>query len=510
MNKLVVSLLVAGGCLTVAEAKVEFGTPFADGMVLQREMKVPVWGTAPAGEKVAVRFSNHLAKVVADKDGKWMVTLPSMKASKTPRVLSAMDRDGEVQVKDVLVGEVWYVCGQSNTELPLWSSMPRFRDGRGALVAQLAERPNIRFCYAANYRWSTKSKAKAAYAVKWQAFSNETLGKGHGFSAMGVYFALNLYGSLDIPIGLVGSYWGGTGIDPWTPACGYESRADLKDVAALPRLEADAFKKAREKGGVYDEKILGASCFRDPWQQPSVLWNEQVAPWCPMAMRGFIWYQGCHNAGEWRRYCSKMHALYDGWAKMFKNPELKLYFAQLCSWGGNIAPMQEAQTQFAVEEKNAGIAVINDVGNLRDIHPNDKLTVGLRMAALALKHAYGFNIKADSPTFKSWKIDGDTVELTFDNAEGWYVYNPDRSFANGFELCGEDGVWKKAEFVNIKTTKNWKGQPEQTGGLVGSKVVLKAKDVTAPKKLRYLYSAPWFGSLYNEVGLPLGAFHIGD
>ena len=98
-----------------------------------------------------------------------------------------------------------------------------------------------------------------------------------------------------------------------------------------------------------------------------------------MSIRGFIWYQGCHNAGEYQRYANKMHALYNGWAKEFKNPDLKLYFVQLAPWGNpGIAYIQEAQAQFDREEKNAGMAVINDVGNLADIHPNDKRTTSAR------------------------------------------------------------------------------------------------------------------------------------
>ena len=178
-----------------------------------------------------------------------------------------------------------------------------------------------------------------------------------------------------------------------------------------------------------------------------------------MACRGFIWYQGCHNAGEYQRYCAKMHALYNGWAKEFQNPDLKLYFVQLAPWGNaGIANIQMAQAKFAAEEKNAAMAVINDVGNLTDIHPNDKRTVAKRLAVHALKRDYGWDFLRDnSPTLKSWKIEGDKFILSFNDAQGWYVYNHtmgDQSV--GFELAGADGVFKPARLVNVKKVEHRK------------------------------------------------------
>jgi hypothetical protein len=90
------------------------------------------------------------------------------------------------------------------------------------------------------------------------------------------------------------------------------------------------------------------------------------------------------------------------------------------------------------------------------------------------------------------------------------VYNPDRSFSNGFEIAGEDGVFKPATIINKQQTKRRNTPPRYDGQIINAQVVLSAEGVAEPKKLRYLYSSPWFGAIYNEVNLPLGAFHIGD
>ena len=207
-----------------------------------------------------------------------------------------------------------------------------------------------------------------------------------------------------------------------------------------------------------------------------------------------------------------MHALYNGWAKEFQNPDLKLYFVQLAPWGNaGIANIQMAQAKFAAEEKNAAMAVINDVGNLTDIHPNDKRTVAKRLAAHALKRDYGWDFLHDnSPTLKSWKVEGDKFILSFNDAQGWYVYNHtmgDQSV--GFELAGADGVFKPARLVNAKMTPHYRTKkPEFRGVVEGKDLIVAADGVKEPKKLRYLFSAPWFGGLYNEVCLPLGAFEI--
>lgn len=495
-GKMLCAALVAASVWCV-DAKVELGVPFTDGVVLQRGREVPVWGTADAGEKVTVTFGAQCVATTAGADGAWCVKLAPMAASCTGRVLKAND----AEAKDVLVGEVWFCAGQSNTELPLCGGNPHFRDAKGALRAMMTRKPLVRFCHQSNYKTSVTPKKAPAKPVEWKTFTPENLLHGSSFSAMGVYFALELHNAIGVPVGIVGTYWGGTRVEPWTPASGF---------ASVPSCAAEGTRELFDAATFNAQKNAKKTPFGHVQEQPRVLWNEMVAPWTPFAIKGFIWYQGCSNAGEGHGYAAKMHALYNGWAKEFRNPDLKLYFVQLAPWGyEKIAAIQEGQAIFAAAEKNAGMAIINDRGNLADIHPNDKETVGMRLAALALKRDYGFaDIKADSPTLKSWKIEGDKFILSFNDAEGWSLYNPDWSVANGFEIAGADGKFVPAKIDNLKVKAT---RPYQSNGIIeGCDLVIRADGVAEPKKLRYLFSRPWFGSLYNEAGLPLGAFHIGD
>ncbi len=482
------------------EAKVQLGVPFTNGVVLQRDRAVPVWGTADAGEKVTVTFAGQSVSATAAADGRWCAKLAPMKASCEGRTLTVKGQSDAKTVSDVLVGEVWFCAGQSNTEQPLCGGNPHFRDAKGSMRARMTNKPLIRYCQQSNYRTSVTPKKTAARPVEWKTFTPANLLHG-SFSAMGVYFALEVHNAIGVPVGIVGTYWGGTRVEPWTPKSGLASVPSCKafaDQVALDNAAFDAAKKAKKApyGRIQD--------------QPRVLWNEMVEPWTPFAIRGFIWYQGCSNAGDGHAYADKMQALYNGWATEFKNPDLKLYFVQLAPWGyDKIATIQEGQAMFAAAEKNAGMAVINDCGNLSDIHPNNKETVGQRLALLALKRDYGFaDIKADSPTLKSWKVEGDKFVLTFNDADGWYLYNPDWTTVTGFEIAGPDGKFVPAQLANLQPRGNNKNQ--SNGVIKGKDLIVFAPGVKEPKKLRYLFSRPWNGTLYNDADLPLGAFHIGD
>ena len=494
MKKLIVATAVFA--VFAAQAKVKFAAPFGDGIVLQREMPVRVWGTADAGEKVKVKFGDASVETVADASGKWMVELPAMKASKTGRRLKAND----ASISDVLVGEVWTCAGQSNTDCPIWGGSPRFRDGWGSMMLTTTDRPHVRLVKT---RKAMALEPKLDIKVKWRKMTPDLWDLSMaGFkmpSAMGYYYALELANALDIPIGLIDSSWGGTNIDTWTPRSGYKGLSGLDVERDWNIVPLSDWKQSMAKG-----PITAAH------KQTSALWNGMVAAYVPMSIRGFIWYQGCANASEAHRYANKMQALYNGWAAEFRNPDLSLYFVQLAPWGNKgIARIQEAQAKFAAAEKNAAMAVINDVGNLHDIHPNDKRTVAKRLSLHALKRNYGWKkVKNESPTLKSWKIEGGKFILSFNDAESFYVYNPDRSLTAGFEVCGKDGVWKPAKISNFKVTVT-DGKEYRFGTLEGKDIVVEAEGVAEPKKLRYLHSAPWFGSLYAESGLPVGAFHIG-
>ena len=492
MRKMLLTV-VAGAGFACAFAEVKLAAPFADGMVLQRDAKTAVWGTADAGERVTVSFAGQSVSATADAEGRWLVRLAPMAASKEGRTLRA----NGVEVKDVLVGEVWFCCGQSNTDMPLVFGNPHYRDREGILLAGITNLKTVRCVFASDYMGSATPRREATYPVAWRPFTPENLGNPPSFSAMGVYFAIALHNALDVPIGIVGSYCGGSNIDAWTPRAGYVGAPEsIRETAEFPVVEMNAWTNTMARGPIFNAM-----------QQPTVLWNEMVEPWCPMTMKGLIWYQGCTNRNEPERYCDKMHALYKGWSAKFENPGLKLYFVQLAPWSQDITGIQLAQAKFAAEEPNAGMVVTADIGNNCDIHPADKGPIGRRLAALALRRDYGFDsLVADSPTIREVHADGDSLVLSFDNAEGWYVYNADWGASVPFEVAGADGDFRPARLVNLNDGTREAIAYKTTGVVKGRELILKSDAVSAPRRVRYLFQRPWTGNVFSSAGLPLGPF----
>lgn len=210
-----------------AQDKLPFLHPlFSDGAVLQREVKVPVWGWAEPGEKVTVEFGGQRKSATAGADGKWLLALDAMKVSAEPRelVVSGSAADHRAKIADVLVGDVWLCSGQSNMEMGIGAcNVPD--------EVAAADYPLIRLLTVPK---AVKYEPIATTACKWDACTPQTVvqnGWG-GFSAAGYFFGRDLHKALDIPIGLIHSSWGGTICEAWTSAEGLAPLADFKDRVA--------------------------------------------------------------------------------------------------------------------------------------------------------------------------------------------------------------------------------------------------------------------------------------
>lgn len=509
MKKIMVAAFAALAASPLLAA-IKLGCPFTDGVILQRDMNVPVWGSVTGDNlkdcKVKVEFAGQGKLADIGPDGKWKVKLDPMGASKESRKLVVSVLAGgtvreKAEVDDVLVGEVWFASGQSNMETPIWGHGTRYRDMKGALMTTMTRLPYVRYAKSA-HKWSLDRRELTA---KWCRFTPENLqihcrkacgykGWGTPLSAVAFYYARELYLALDVPIAIVDASWGGTNIDAWTPRSGY--------TGCDPKIEATAkfpLKEYKE----WDDKKHRKGPVSSGHQQPTVLFNGMVADYAPMAMRGFIWYQGCHNSGEAHLYCAKLHALYNGWSREFENPALKFYLVQLAPWQQNWLGICMAQTQFCGEQKNAALAVTADVGNFHDIHPNDKEIVAKRLAVHALKRDYGFAIpEDDSPVCKKAELKDGAAVVEFDNVTYWYIYADNYSRNLPFEIAGADGKWHPAVVTNFRKAKN--GKP--TEFIDGATLVLKSDKVAEPRKVRYMGKPRTAGTLYNETSLPLGPF----
>ena len=320
---------------TSVSAEVKLPNIIGNDMVLQREMPVPIWGWADSGEEVTVTFAGQSKTAKPGKNGKWMVKLSALKANSKPATLT-IKGSNEIKLENILVGEVWICSGQSNMEWSIRSSM----NAKEEIAA--SDHPGIRLFNVPGHKTHPKPQQRLAIPTEWKVCKPDT---SANFSAVGYYFGRRLHKELGVPVGLVGSNWGGTRIEPWTTLAGFESVSELSK-------EAEKVKSYKA-----DTKVGGGS--------PSAIYNQMVHPLAPFAMRGGIWYQGESNGGEHMSYYHKKHALVNGWRKVFQNKDLAFYWVQLANFqnpgtnpagGDGWAKIREAQTK-ALDIPHTGMAV---------------------------------------------------------------------------------------------------------------------------------------------------------
>ncbi len=206
---------------------------FADNMVLQRNVLIPVWGWAEANEKVEVKFYRQTKTVKADKTGKWMVRLDAELAG-GPYDLSVTGKNS-ILIKNVLVGEVWLCSGQSNMEWTVGQS----NDAKKEIAS--ANYPFIRHVKVPHTISSLPQPDLTP--GEWKVCDSTTVAD---FSGVAYFFAKNIYDSLKIPIGLINDSWGGTNIETWISREAFESSGEFKEmIAGMPKLNLDSFSKLK-------------------------------------------------------------------------------------------------------------------------------------------------------------------------------------------------------------------------------------------------------------------------
>jgi len=471
------SVPIAFLCLVAtAQADVSPASIFGDSMVLQRELPVPVWGRAEPGEAVTVSFAGQSQAAETDQDGKWMVKLKPLTASDKPATMTIAGKN-QITLKDILVGEVWICSGQSNMEWPLRASLNAKEE------TAAADHPQIRLFNVPGH--ITSPVAKDACPGQWQVCQPNTTA---GFSAVGYFFGRRLQQELNIPIGLVGSNWGGTRIEPWTSPAGFRSVPELKAIAD----QVDAYTENTKVGG----------------RSPAAIYNAMVHPLAPFAMRGAIWYQGESNGNEGESYYHKTQALVNGWRQLF-NPDLAFYWVQLADFrnptdnpagGDGWAKLREAQRK-SLGIRHTGMAVIIDIGQANDIHPRNKQDVGSRLAQWALHQTYSMKkLVPSGPLFKSHKVEGNTIRLSFDHVGSGLIVGR----KEGLKATQEEAGGKLQRFAIAGADKKWHWA-EAT--IDGDSVVVTSAEVASPVAVRYAYSMnPAGANLYNKEGIPASPF----
>lgn len=484
-----------------AEAALRLPANFGDGMVIQRDMPIPVWGWAREGETITVKLKGRTESAIADEQGRWDVVLAELPADDVSAdlvVTSTGDRTG-ISFSDVVVGDVWFASGQSNMAWPV------SRADEAEIEIESARYPLIRELAVARKTSTTPLEEGDA---TWTVCSPETVAD---FSAVGYFFARQLHRSLDVPIGIIHSSWGGTPIEAWTRRGALTADRRLMDI--FVRWERNlgeypekyiAYKQAMkdwEERKQLAESVGSQFEERSPWppagpkhqHRPSNLYNAMVHPFTTTPIAGVIWYQGEANAWNPEEYAVSFPVMIRDWRASWGQPEMPFLFVQLSDYarngqvdGGDWPWMREAQTA-ALNLPNTGMAVTIDIGDPEKIQPTNKQDVGARLARVALNKTYGQNIEYSGPLYKSMRVRRGVVELTFEHVAGGLAAFG--SGVEGFEIAGEDRVFHRV-----------------TATIEDDKVLLSHREVDHPVAVRYAWDNSPRATLTNSEGLPAVPF----
>lgn len=439
-------------------AEVRLPAVFSDNMVLQQQSAVDIWGWSAPGEKIYVTnsWNNTVDSTKATGFARWKLSINTPAAGGPYTV--TIKASNTIQLKNVMIGEVWVCSGQSNMQ---WSGL----NGIPEIDAELlnANNANIRFFQIPQ---TTSAYPQDDNPGTWKECNAETL---KSFSAVAYFFGKKLQKDLNVPIGLINTSWGGTPAEVWTPAELVEKDAELKTAAT--------------KLSHYDwwPSLSGST------------YNAMIAPITSFNVAGAIWYQGESNVGTFASYDKLMRTMIGGWRSAWKK-ELPFYYVQIAPfrYGDKHtgALLREAQTKTLGYPKT-GMAVITDlVEDVKDIHPKQKKQVGDRLAGWALAETYGKGGTGHkSPMYNRHEVNKNKIVVHFDHAaDGLQLTSGDKK-ATEFLIAGEDKVFVPAD-VKIE----------------GSTVVVSSKQVKNPVAVRFSFSNTGMGNIFSKSGLPVNPF----
>jgi sialate O-acetylesterase len=471
-------LLVAGlmtAAAFPAPANVTLPAIFGNHMVLQQELKVPIWGHADPGEKITVTAGNHTASTTAGADGKWRVDLDPF-APDSPPLTVVVAGHNTVTFNDVLIGDVWLGSGQSNMEFKEAPTFWSMGDVDSARTIAGAADPQLRlFTVSLNPSITPVDDVKG----QWVLSSPETVA---AFSAVAYDFAHALRNTYHRPIGMIVSCVGGTPARAWTSLSGLK-----KTPPFLPELE------------VLHQTVPPFPDGMPNRRTPTVLFNGMIAPLVPYGIKGVIWYQGEDDQKAALNYRRIFPRLINDWREKWGQGNFPFLYVQIAKYGlaaaNNWALLQEAQTT-GLTLPNTGMATAFDLGCTYNVHPGDKLDVANRLLLAARRVAYGEKVENSGPVFDKMRIEGSSVVLSFTNLGGGLVIgappHPIRGELPvptnellGFTVAGAD---KRFAFAPAK--------------IVNGTVVVSSVEVGSPVAVRYAFSGSTSANLYSADGLP--------
>lgn len=486
-----------------ANAIVKPNSLFADNMVLQRGVIVPIWGTANDGESVAIEFAGQKKTVIAS-NGKWMIKLNPLKEG-GPFTMT-ITAGNIITLKNILVGEVWLCSGQSNMGFPLRAIKPIGNyPSKETVLADAQNYPLIRqFSIPLKKSTSTPPVVDDVNG-KWSVCDSMS---AKNFSAVAYFFARELYKKLNIPIGIINSSYGGTAIENWIDLDLVQADPSLKSILTNYERAVNDFPANLEKFKANEtallEKYSTDSALavqlkkelpRKPTPPmhpserggPSGLYNTMIAPLVPYAIKGALWYQGEANGGRGLQYRTLLPMLINNWRNKWDIGNFPFLIVQIPGWKGHQPELREAQLLAWQNVPNTTLTVINDCDDTLDVHPGNKQPVGERLCLAARAIGYGDKIEYSGPVYQSMKVEGNKIILKFSHL--------------GKGLIAKDGELK--DFVIASSDKKFVAAKAE---IKNNTIVVTADGINKPVAVRLGWRLCPQINLYNLDGLPATPF----
>lgn len=530
MNKKILISAAILASIFSAWADVKLPAIFGDNMILQQNIKNPVWGWAAPGEKITVKASwGAEATCLADKAGKWKVFLETPKFG-TAYTLKISGKNS-IDIKNVAIGEVWLCAGQSNMG---WAAGQSF--GGDSEEITKANDPEFRIFKSAREHWHKALDFPRDRLAKWKTCTPKSAAET---SAVSFYFGKKLRKELKVPVGIIVQAYAGTPIESWMPkeiqtgdartqklmkvheknSARLERKGIINKTKALAKYNKAlaAYNKKIDAGQTMKNKaraLKPPSITRPPSlgsQYPSHVFNAMIYPIRPYGIRGAIWYQGERNskyapqAVHYRKQLAQLIKYYrKSWNELSGgnvDKNFPFYFTQLPSWNPpQTKPVEGIEATWAINREmmrlvtydleNTGMAVSIDTGDAVVLHPHCKKPIGIRHAYLALKQTYAKDFIDYGPRYKKQVINGDKIILEFDSAGGGLMPGKAGKL-NSFAIAGSDKKWYWADAV-----------------IKGDTIVVSSKNVSKPVAVRYAWAMnpSQRNLLYNKEGIPASPF----
>lgn len=466
------------GLAVCADAVVKPNALIGDNMVLQQQTDARLWGTATPGSSVTATTSwngkTYTAKT--DADGRWALTVATPEASYTPYEITLSDADGDLTLRNVLIGEVWLASGQSNMQMPLKGfGGCCVKDGFKEVAGSREWADKVRFF---NVPLTQSYTPLDDTEGRWDVPSPDTAPE---FSAVAWHYAKELAEVLDVPVGIVSAAYGGARVESWMPRDILETYEDVS----------------------LDPKDIEPTIH---YQRPLLMYNAMFNPVSPYTYKGIIWYQGCSNVGDHDTYPQRLATMITRWRSDIGLGDIPFYAVEIAPYQfgpvyepGKASPteggpqLREAQWKAVSLVPNAAMISTNDLVQPFErfnIHPGDKEAVGRRLSELALNKTYGKKqFMVNNPRYRSHRVDGDKMIVAIQSDQNGVCRNYD---IRGFEIAGEDRVFYPAEKADFMWQTN--------------EVVLSNPNVPEPVAVRYCYRDFLPGTLYGGNFLPLILF----